>query len=153
MKIKLVIILLFISVVQAAFAGPYADTLGRSLVDSTTPAEKRVLVRWMFASMSLHPELKDFVSMTPKQRDEANREFAEFVTRMLTVTCAKEARQAIKYEGATAIEKAFNLFGQVAARELFADPKVAEGLKDLEKYVDAKSLQKALSEDTSASSK
>lgn len=131
------------------FAGPYADALGKRLVASTTPAEKRILVRWMFASMSLHPDLKDFVSMTPAQRTDANKAFAKLITRMITETCATEAREAVKYEGASALESAFSLFGQVAARELFANPKVAEGLGELEKLVDSKALQKALTEEPS----
>lgn len=128
------------------FAGPYADALGKKLVSSTTSADKAVLVRWMFVSMALHPDLKDMASVTPKQREEANRAIGKLIMRMLTETCAVEAREAVKYEGASAIEGAFNIFGQVAGRELFTNPEVAKNLSGLNEYIDAKKLQQALLE-------
>jgi len=130
---------------QKLVAGPYSDALAKRLVSSTTPAEKRVLVRWMFAAMSLHPDLADVSSMTPQQRSDANKQFAELLTRMLTKTCAAEARDALKYEGPMALSYAFNVFGQVAARELFTNPNVAAGMAQLQTMVDAEAIQKALS--------
>jgi hypothetical protein len=63
---------------------------------------------------------------------------------MLTVTCAVETKEAVKYEGVRAIESAFNLFGQIAARELFANKEVNKGIADLEKYFDTEKIAKAL---------
>ena len=129
-----------------AFAGPYADALGKKLVSATTPAEKLILARWMFTAMSLHPDLKDLSAVTPQQRTEANKALGKMVTRMLTETCLAEAREAVKYEGPIAISSAFQLFGQVAAREIFGNPKVAEGLSELNKVVDPAVFKKALEE-------
>ena len=141
--IRIVAMLLLLSPIQM-FAGPYADALGKKLVSSTTSADKAVLVRWMFVSMSLHPDLKDMSSVTPKQREEANRAVGRLIMHMLTETCAVEAREAVKYEGATSIEGAFNIFGQVAGRELFTNPEVGKSLAALNAYIDAKKLQDAL---------
>ena len=38
-------------------AGPYGDDLGKCFVNSTTPSDKRALVKWMFATAALHPDL------------------------------------------------------------------------------------------------
>jgi len=135
---------------QKLLAGPYSDALAKRLVESTTPAEKRILVRWMFAAMSLHPDLSDVVSMSSEQRTEANKAFAELITRMMTQTCATEAKAAMKYEGPSSLEYAFNVFGQVAARELFANPKVAAGMGELQKMVDGPAIQKALLDEPAA---
>ena len=143
--IRVAAMLLLLSPIQI-LAGPYADALGKKLVSSTTSADKAVLVRWMFVSMSLHPDLKDMASVTPKQREEANRAVGRLIMHMLTETCAVEAREAIKYEGANAIEGAFNIFGQVAGRELFTNQDVAKSLAALNEYIDAKKLQEALIE-------
>jgi hypothetical protein len=132
-------------------AGPYADALGKKLVSSTTPADKAICVRWMFVSMALHPDLKGMATVSPEQREEANRAFAKLATRMLTETCAIEAREAMQYEGASAIEGAFNIFGQVAGRELFTNPEVAKGLAGLDKYFDMKAIKKVLSETSTPS--
>ena len=128
------------------FAGPYSDALGKALVASSTPAEKLALVRWMFTSMSLHPGVKDLVSITPAQRTEANKAVAQMFTRLLTESCVVEAREAVKYEGPAAISGSFQLFGQVAAREIFSNAEVTAGLGDLDKYIDSKKIMKALEE-------
>jgi len=147
MKQKLYVILIaFLATASAAFAGPYSDTLGKKLVSSTTSQEKALFVRWMFVAMALHPDLKDMSSITPAQREEANRAVANLMTKMLTQTCAVEAKEAVKYEGASAIEGAFNLFGQIAARELFTNKEVSGGLAELQKYFDSKAIEQALSD-------
>lgn len=38
-----------------AHAGPYADALSKCLVESTSQRDRTELVRWFFASASLHP--------------------------------------------------------------------------------------------------
>ena len=50
----------------------------------------------------------------------------------------------MKYEGAAAVQTGFQMLGQVAARELFADPGVTQGLGELEKYVDSRKIEQAL---------
>jgi hypothetical protein len=105
---------------HGAFAGPYSDALARKLVASTTSEEKAACVRWMFVAMAAHPDLKGMSSVTPEQKE------------------------AVKYEGNSAIESAFQVFGQIAARELFSNPDVSKGLGELQGYMDTKALQKAL---------
>lgn len=128
-------------------AGPYSDALGRKLVASTTPAEKAVFVRWLFVAMSLHPDLKDMAAITPAQREAANKEIAALMTRMLSETCVAEAKLALKHEGQAAFESAFSIFGEMAAQDLFGNPKVNEGIAELEKYVDGKAIAAALGSD------
>ena len=143
---RLTALALLVLPIQVLVAGPFGDALGKKLVSSTTPADKAICVRWMFVAMALHPDLKDMASVSPAQREEANQAFVKLVMRMLTETCAVEAREAVKYEGTSAIEGAFNIFGQVAGRELFTNPEVAKSLAALSEYLDAKKLQKALLE-------
>ncbi len=127
-------------------AGPYADALGKSLVAATTPAEKLALVRWMFVAMSLHPGVKDLAAISPQQRMEANQAVGRMFTRLLTESCAVEAREAVKYEGMSAISSSFQLLGQVAAREIFGNAEVTAGLADLDKYIDTEKIKKVLGE-------
>jgi hypothetical protein len=127
-----------------AFAGPYADALGKAMVARATQSEKVALVRWFFVAMSLHPEVKNLSAITDQQRVDANREVAKMFESLLTEKCVEEARDAIKYEGSSAIQSSFQLFGQVAARELFGHPSVAAGLADLQKYIDSDKVNKIL---------
>ncbi|MFP5409719.1 MAG: hypothetical protein ACLGG6_01970 [Gammaproteobacteria bacterium] len=127
-----------------AFAGPYSDDLGKCLVASTTAADKGALVKWMFATAALHPAVKSIASVTPAERTGFNRGTARLFERLVTESCKAQTQQAVKYEGAVALQVAFQLLGQVAARELFADPAVAGGMAELERHFDKQKLEAVL---------
>ena len=129
---------------SAANAGTYTDDLSRCLVESSTSADKAVLVKWMFTSIALHPDVAAMANVSAEQRKASDKATAEMIVRLMSVTCQEQAKKAIKYEGSSAIEQGFQVFGQVAGKELFADPNVAQALGALEQHVDAKKLAKAL---------
>lgn len=117
-------------------AGPYGDALAKCLVSSTTSQEKTTLVRWMFAMMSLHPDVEGSSSVTPQQRTAVSKETAQLFQKLVTETCVSQTVEAIKYEGASTLETSFSLLGQVAARELFAHPRVTEGMAEFGSYLE-----------------
>ena len=135
-RITALIFVLLISIVSPASAGPYGDSLSKCVVGATTGAEKTTLVRWMFAMMALHPDVQSSSAVTPEQRGALAKQIAQLFQRLLTESCRKEAQEAIRYEGTSTIESSFSLLGQVAARELFNDPKVMEGMAEFSKYID-----------------
>jgi hypothetical protein len=141
--VRTVLAALVLSVVASpmAHAGPYGDDLAKCLVERSSSKDKTELVRWMFAAMSAHPDVKDLSAVTAEGRDTANRSIAELTVRLLTDTCRDEADKAVRYEGGAAIESSFNVLGQVAAKELFASPDVAGVLAGLEKHLDGKKLE------------
>src|SRR5436190_10739330 len=120
---SVLMLLLSLSIAVSAAAGPYGDTLGKCLVSSTTSVEKTALIQWMFATLSLHPDVKSLSSVTPQQRSDVNKSMARLFERLMTESCARETREAVKYEGAGTIENAFSLLGEAAMRELFENPK------------------------------
>lgn len=128
----------------AAQAGPYSDDLAKCLVESTTAADKNALVKWMFATAGLHPAVKSIAAVTDAERAQSTRSTAELFVKLLTESCRAQAQQAVKYEGAAALQTGFQILGQVAARELFADPNVAQGLAELEQYIDSRKIEQAL---------
>lgn len=127
-----------------ASAGVYTNDLARCLVSSSTPADKLTLVKWMFTAMSLHPGVKSMASVSPAQVDAENKAMADLFTKLMTRTCKTQAADAVKYEGGEAIKAGFKVLGQVAAKELFAEPHVAAGMAGLVKYMDMKKLQAVL---------
>jgi len=137
----LILVLLIFNTVSPAFAGPYADALGKCMVGATTGAEKTTLVRWIFAVMALHPDVQSSSAVTPEQRGALSKQTAQLFQRLLTESCLKEAREAVRYEGASTIPSSFSLLGQVATRELFTDPKVNEGIAEFSKYIDEKKFK------------
>jgi hypothetical protein len=138
-----IIVMLLVAAAPSS-AGPFADDMAKCLVRATTPADKSALVQWMFATMSLHPEVKQFAQVTADQRATLNKRFGDLIVALLTERCATESKTALKNEGMSVIESSFNLLGQVAAQELFSHADVASGLADFGKLVDAEKLKKLL---------
>jgi hypothetical protein len=125
-------------------AGPYTDELSKCLVRSTTTSDKTLLVKWIFSTMALHPDVKGLATVSDAQRIELNETTARLFERLLTNACLSETREALKYEGQSAIEASFGVLGQVASRELFANQSVASGLAEFAKYFDEERLRKDL---------
>ena len=141
--------ILVLAALAAAFtspvqAGPYADDLSRCLVEKTTPADKNALIRWVIAVTTLHPAVQPIARVEAEARARANQETARIFERLLTQQCLDQMQQAVRYEGAAAIQGGFQTLGQVAMMELFADPTVAAALGELDKAIDVQKLREAL---------
>lgn len=147
------LVLLLCAPALPASAGVYGDDLARCVVSSTTSAEKAALVEWMFFAIALNPKLAPLASVPAERRDASDRGTARLFERVLTDACATQAREAMQYEGATAIHEAFKLLGQVAAQEMFADPAVAAGTMKFAEYIDAAKMAKALGTAAAAETK
>ena len=127
-----------------SFAGIYTDDLSKCLVESTTKKDRVALVKWMFSAASLHPAVKSISSVTAEDLDNANKITANLFMKLLTDSCVKETKKALKFEGQTTIETSFRVLGQVAGRELFSSPEVAGAMAGLEKHIDQEKLQSLL---------
>ena len=126
-------------------AGVYTDELTKCTIEATTVEDRAELVKWMFAAASAHPAVKPLASVSARQLDEANKAMANLLTRILIEDCGESARKAFKYEGPAALQTSMQALGQIAGRELFADPAVATALSGLEKHSHSAEL-KALME-------
>jgi hypothetical protein len=132
-------------VAASTFAdGPYAIELSRCLVKSTTSADKTLLVQWMFATIALHPDVKWMAEVTENQRADLNKKTGALFEKLLTEICLDQARQALKNEGEGTLAASFSSLGQVASRELFANPSVAAGMDELGKQIDTERVRKIL---------
>lgn len=124
----------------AASAGVYADDLAKCLVKSASDADKLDLMRWTFAAISLHPDLKTYSNFTDEQRSQITAKAGALMQRLMTVDCRAETIAALKFEGPSAVGPAFNMLGQVGARGLMTDPAVTKGLAELVTGFDMKQL-------------
>ncbi len=124
-----------------ALAGLYTDDMSRCLVESSTKEDKAALVRWIFVALSQNPAISSLSKATEADIDKANANVAAMMMRLLTEQCVDKTRKAIKYEGMAAIQTSFGVLGQVAAAELFSDPKVGAVMSGLDKTVDKKKLE------------
>jgi hypothetical protein len=128
----------------AAVAGPFADDLGKCLVNATTKDDRANLIRWLFVAAAHHPAVKPIASVTPAQQEESDKQMGTLFMKLLTESCKTEAQKALQAEGAGTIQFAFEVLGRVAGQELFSSPEVAGNLKGLAKYIDPEKI-KALS--------
>lgn len=125
-------------------AGPDADALGRCLVVESTSEDKLDLVKWMFTAMSQHPAVSELAQVSEQDRVTALEDMANLMTVLLTDRCAELAKTAIRSEGPIAMQASFATLGQVAAAELFANPIVAQGLAELDTYLNHEAINEAL---------
>jgi len=134
---------LLVSTLAAApvHAGPYSDDLSKCLVESTTLDDKAALINWMFAALSRHPAVQFGHGLTDEQIDVFDRRMAAMFNKLLTETCLPQTEKGIRYEGATVLQTSFKVFGEVAARELFANDRVKATMEGFAKYLDKDKLQ------------
>lgn len=125
-------------------AGPDADALGHCLVTSSTSDDKLALVTWMFTSMAQHPAVSEMSNVSSEERRDSLQGMANLMTVLLTDRCGELARTAIRNEGPIAMQTSFAALGQVAATELFAHPEVANGLAELDSFLDHEAINEAL---------
>jgi hypothetical protein len=140
----IVLAIALMSVVGSAQAGPYGDDLSKCLVSSTSAADKSLLMRWIFAAMSLNKDVSQFVDIPQGTRDQIDKDAGGLFTRLLADSCKQQAHDAYKYEGGSAITNAFQLLGQIASHGIFEDPAVTAGVGNLTKNVDQARINEAL---------
>jgi hypothetical protein len=128
----------------SAVAGPFADDMAKCLVTSTSPAERTVLVKWIFSVITLHPDLATMSNISPKQRDDLSRDAGALFQRLLLESCKSQTQQALQNEGPQTIQYAFQVLGQAATVGMLTDSHVTSGAKDLAKYVDEQKIKQAL---------
>ena len=141
MRILLLMSVLLVGASAPAHAGVFGDDLTRCLVDSSTKDDRAQLVRWIFVAMAQHPLVASMSNVKTDQKEQSNKEVGALLMRLLTETCKDKAIAAIKAEGAAAIQLSFQVLGQVAAGEIFADKEVVAVMSGVDKYVDSEKLK------------
>jgi len=125
-------------------AGPYTDDLAKCLVESTTDSDRAGLVRWMFAALSRHPDVRSLAAVTDEQLDQANAQVAGLFTRLITRDCRETTIKAMRYEGADTIGNSFKVLGEVAAMGLMGHSEVQGAIAGLQEHVDADAWNEVL---------
>jgi hypothetical protein len=124
-----------------SMAGIYADDVTRCVVKATSDQDRLDLVRWIYAAMSLHPDLKTMANVTAEQRAQFNQTMSVLVTRLLSKDCHKETVEAIKYEGTSFLEATFGSLGEIAMRGLMANQEVSKGFQEWASTMDPKVIE------------
>ena len=118
------------------FAGPFTDDFAKCLVTKTTAQEKTDLVKWIYVTISFHPQLSQMSNLSAEDVEMANIRVADYMTNVFAYKCNDELNQAIKYEGEESVFYAFELLGELAMGELMQDQGVTAASELFIQYVD-----------------
>lgn len=127
-----------------AQAGPYADTLGRCLTSATSSSDQATLIRWIFTSVSVHPEINDVGEIDPSTRDQIHQEAASLYERLILDDCREETREAVRNEGASALESGFGVLGETAMQRLMQNDHVMEEMTTYLDHMDEETIEEVL---------
>ncbi len=120
------------------------DALTRCLIESTSPDEKRVLVKWVFSVIAQHPDISAMTRIDPAQRSVIDRDAAKVFEQLLADQCAAPLRVAMKQSGTDAIGKSFQALGTSAATDMLQNPQVVSSGAGLMKHLDMQRILLAL---------
>ncbi len=139
--------LIVISCLAIFSVGVSADTkrLGTCLVDSVNGRERKVLVKWIFLSITAHPELEQYTKIESGDKERSDKETGALITRLFVKNCSAEIRAAKKVDP-KASEKAYEFLWQVAMQELMSNQNVMAGFSSYLKYADKNGLNAILAD-------
>lgn len=120
----------------AARAGSAADALTQCLIQSTTPADQKVVLRWAFATIALDPDVASMANVTPAQREALNQQAGALVTNLLADSCRAPVQQTLMNGGVAGVQAAFEGWGRWAITGVIGEPHVAQGMAGLMQYLD-----------------
>jgi hypothetical protein len=134
-------LILISSITTNIYAGQKTNELGVCLTDSLTGKERKNLAKWIFFSMSVHPEISIHFKVPEQTIDKNNEYVGNLMTRLLAEDCPNQTKAALKEAGSTAMENAFEIVGRVAMQELMRDQSVTSTIGGFEKYLDTEKLK------------
>ena len=132
--IQSVIIMIVLVFPFTSHADPAVDQLSTCLVDSLNGKERKSLAKWIFFSMAAHPEIAEYSRVTPEDRYASDKFVGKVFTRLLVEDCLKEVVYAAS-QNPQAIEKSFELVGEVAMYELMQNDGVMSALENYVNHI------------------
>jgi hypothetical protein len=124
-----------------AAAGPFNDTLAVCLVKSTSDRDKTLLMRWVFAAMANHPQVRDMGHVSAEEGEKLNADVAALFWALVSDRCRAETRDAVQYEGTDAISSSFGVLGRVAMQGLMTDAGVNAYMGQMASHLDEKKMK------------
>jgi hypothetical protein len=141
--VPMMLVALALAVSPAPSAAEPTASLQKCLADNTTGRDRKDLAKWVFLSMAAHPEIRQYAAadMTAAV-DESSRTMGALVTRLITDSCATEAKAVLGAGGSPAVsfQVAFRSLGELAMQELMADKSVTQSMGLFQRYLDQKRI-------------
>ena len=132
-----------ISVSIPTLAATPTEEFSVCIVDSLNGKERKVFARLVFFSMASHPEIEIFSKVKKSDLEKTSKSIGKIFTRLLTVDCPGELKAA-NASDPLALQKAFELVGQVAMQELMTNDVVSETMSGFAEHSDMQAIQEAM---------
>jgi hypothetical protein len=130
---------LCLALVADAVRAQAVDPMTQCLTEHTSPADRIVLIRWVFAGMSSSDAVKDLASVAPEKRTESIRAAGKLVERLLTRDCRPQTVARLKADP-DAMKESFGKLGERAMMDLMQDPRVLAVFAGIIQYVDLNAM-------------
>jgi len=141
--IRIIVLSMSLGIVPPVLADSPTNVLATCLVDHQNGMERKNLAKWIFFSIAAHPEIKTYSNASAKDIRESDQYVGKLITRLLTVNCPAELRNANSAD-TQAIEKSFELVGQVAMAEIMQNQEVNKAITNYSHYADMEKINKVL---------
>ncbi len=140
-----IVLVLSLVVSSHAFSDEATDKLGSCMVDALSGKERKQLAKWIFFAIASHPEIKSYSKATAEDIDETDEIIGKLITRLLTRDCPEELQAAYR-SNPLALQRSFELVGQVAMQELMNEQSVMASITGYAKYTDLEKINLLLIE-------
>lgn len=121
----------------SAAAQTTPEGLTRCLTQHTSAADRQAMARWVFVTLSSHPDLTPYASaQAAKDTRHIQANMAQTLTRLMTENCARETKQTLRQGGPAAIQEAFTTVARQALSDVLGHPNVAASLGGTMAHID-----------------
>ncbi|MEZ5759202.1 MAG: hypothetical protein R3D86_13360 [Emcibacteraceae bacterium] len=141
---KKLLFLIILGFSGTAHAGQYASALSQCLISNTTAADKDIMTKWVFTSLSNHPSLNNMAHLSDAVRTGADQDMARLVESFMYEKCNSQLKNAVKNEGPAALEQSIRSYVEVTGREILSDPSIAGSISGVARQLDVRKLMEAL---------
>lgn len=146
--IKISLIALAASISLPSYSQSSTQDFATCLADSLNGKERKELAKWIFLSISVHPNLKEFSKVSIEIRDKTDKYIGSLITRLLTENCPSELRLASESDP-LALQKGFEFVGQVAMQEIMTNTETMKALSGYARYTDQSKIAATISKSKS----
>jgi len=119
-----------------------ALALGKCFVGKSSAEDRKLIAKWMGASIAMSPNMQDVVTIDEDAKDRIDRRMAETFTRLMSDDCRTEMTVLIKKNDAMGIQAASAMLGQMAMQELLRDPATMQALIAYARHMDPAMMRK-----------
>jgi hypothetical protein len=131
-----VILMLLILTSGTAIADEFVANITQCITDATSGKDRKDLAKWVFTSMSTHPEIAAFNKIDAKILLDTEKKAGEIYNRLFTVDCKNQINSAIQNHKPQAVQVAFEELGKLSMQELMTNQNVMDAFSAPAKYID-----------------